>query len=315
MNRFIRYFNQNRVKIIIAILIVAFIIILVQAINNILKEMQTEEEPTEPVIQDSSRPVESVITREELTEETTDNNLNIISQFVELGNAQKYEDAYNMLSQDCKDAVYNTLESFVTNYCNRVFINNMTYNLELWYNTHNAYTYKILYFENNILSTGNINPTSNIEDYITVIESEDGYKLNINNFIKKEKINKLQNVEGTEITITINDRYIYRNYERYTITVKNNTDKTILISEGTNGNDICLVDSNGVEYDSIINEVSLANLELSPGVERILGIRFYKMYNLYRTINSISFKNIILDKDDFEQNAENTQKININIDI
>ena len=315
MNRFIRYFNQNRVRIIIAILIVAFIIILIQAINNILKQSQTEEELTEPVIQDSSRPVESVITGEELTEETTDNNLNIISQFVELGNAQKYEDAYNMLSQDCKDAVYNTLESFVTNYCNRVFINNMTYNLELWYNTHNAYTYKILYFENNILSTGNINTTSNIEDYITVIESEDGYKLNINNFIKKEKINKLQNVEGTEITITINDRYIYRNYERYTITVKNNTDKTILISEGTNGNDICLVDSNGVEYDSIINEVSLANLELSPGVERILGIRFYKMYNLYRTINSISFKNIILDKDDFEQNAENTQKININIDI
>lgn len=315
MNRFIRYFNQNRVKIIIAILIVAFIIILVQAINNILKEMQTEEEPTEPVIQDSSRPVESVITGEELTEETTDNNLNTISQFVEFCNNQEYENAYNLLSQDCKDAVYNTLESFVTNYCNRVFINNMTYNLELWYNTHNAYTYKILYFENNILSTGNINPTSNIEDYITVIESEDGYKLNINNFIKKEKINKLQNVEGTEITITINDRYIYRNYERYTITVRNNTDKTILLSEGTNGNDICLVDSNEVEYDSIINEVSLANLELTSGVERTLDIRFYKMYNLYRTINSISFKNIILDKDTFEQDAENTQKVNINIDI
>ena len=121
MNRFIRYFNQNRVKIIIAILIVAFIIILVQAINNILKEMQTEEEPTEPVIQDSSRPVESVITGEELTEKTTDNNLNIISQFVEFCNNQEYENAYNLLSQDCKDAVYSTLDSFVTNYCNKVF--------------------------------------------------------------------------------------------------------------------------------------------------------------------------------------------------
>ncbi len=315
MNRFIRYFNQNRVKIIIAILIVAFIIILIQAINNILKQSQTEEELTEPVIQDSSRPVESVITGEELTEETTDNNLNTISHFVEFCNAKEYENAYNMLSQDCKDAVYNTLESFVTNYCNRVFINNMTYNLELWYNTHNAYTYKILYFENNILSTGNINPTNNIEDFITVTESEDGYKLNINNFIERETINKSQNIEGTEITITINDRYIYRSYERYTITVRNNTDKTILLSEGTNGNDICLVDSNEVEYDSIINEVSLANLELTPGVERTLDIRFYKMYNLYRTINSISFKNIILDKDTFEQDAENTQKVNINIDI
>lgn len=315
MNRFIRYFNQNRVKIIIAILIVAFIIILVQAINNILKEMQTEEEPTEPVIQDSSRPVESVITGEELTEKTTDNNLNIISQFVEFCNNQEYENAYNLLSQDCKDAVYSTLDSFVTNYCNKVFTTNMSYNLELWYNASNAYTYRILYFENNILSTGNINPTNNTEDYITVTESEDGYKLNINNFIERETINKSQNIEGTEITITINDRYIYRNYERYTITVRNNTDKTILLSEGTSGNDICLVDSNGVEYDSIINEVSLANLELTPGVERTLDIRFYKMYNLYRAINSISFKNIILDMDAFEQDAGNTQKVNINIDI
>ena len=315
MNRFIRYFNQNRVKIIIAILIVAFIIILIQAINNILKEMQTEEEPTEPVIQDSSRPVESVITGEELTEETTDNNLNVIGQFVGFCNNQEYENAYNLLSQDCKDAVYSTLNSFVTDYCNKVFTTNMSYNLELWYNASNAYTYRILYFENNILSTGNINPTNNIEDFITVTESEDGYKLNINNFIERETINKSQNIEGTEITITINDRYIYRSYERYTITVRNNTDKTILLSEGTNGNDICLVDSNEVEYDSIINEVSLANLELTPGVERTLDIRFYKMYNLYRTINSISFKNIILDKNTFEQDAENTQRLNINIDI
>ena len=219
------------------------------------------------------------------------------------------------MSQDCKDAVYSTLDSFVTNYCNKVFTTNMSYNLELWYNASNAYTYRILYFENNILSTGNINPTNNTEDYITVTESEDGYKLNINNFIERETINKSQNIEGTEITITINDRYIYRNYERYTITVRNNTDKTILLSEGTSGNDICLVDSNGVEYDSIINEVSLANLELTPGVERTLDIRFYKMYNLYRAINSISFKNIILDMDAFEQDAGNTQKVNINIDI
>ena len=315
MNRFIRYFNQNRVKIIIAILIVAFIIILIQAINHILKQSQTEEELTESVIQDSSRPVQSVITGEELTEETTDNNLNVIGQFVGFCNNQEYENAYNLLSQDCKDAVYSTLNSFVTDYCNKVFTTNMSYNLELWYNASNAYTYRILYFENNILSTGNINPTNNIEDFITVTESEDGYKLNINNFIERETINKSQNIEGTEITITINDRYIYRSYERYTITVRNNTDKTILLSEGTNGNDICLVDSNEVEYDSIINEVSLANLELTPGVERTLDIRFYKMYNLYRTINSISFKNIILDKNTFEQDAENTQRLNINIDI
>ena len=101
----------------------------------------------------------------------------------------------------------------------------------------------------------------------------------------------------------------------YNITIKNKTDKTILLSEGIDGNDICLIDSNEVEYDSILNEIPLVNLELKPGMEKTIDIRFYKMYNLYRTIESINFKNIIADKDSYDINKENANKVNISIDI
>ena len=70
-----------------------------------------------------------------------------------------------------------------------------------------------------------------------------------------------------------------------------------------------------MEYNSILNEVPLINLELEPGISKTIEIRFNKMYNLYRTIDHMSFKNIILDKQAYEQNAENASKISINIDI
>src|SRR5699024_659575 len=110
MNRFIRYFNQNRVRIIIAILIVAFIIILIQALNYILRQSRTDVNYENSVIEDTSRPSESVITGESLPEETTDNNMNIINQFVDYCNNRDYENAYNLLSQDCKDQLFSTVD-------------------------------------------------------------------------------------------------------------------------------------------------------------------------------------------------------------
>lgn len=313
MNRFIRYWNQNRIKIIITILIIAFIIILIQVINNILKQVQSEIPISNTVIKDTSIPDESVITGEKLPEEKTESNVNIIEEFVNYSNKKEYEKAYNLLSQECKDELYSTLDDFIVNYCNKIFYTEKTYNLELWQYTTNAYTYKIIYTENNILSTGNINSGNNIEDYITIVESSNGCKLNLNKLIEKKVINKTIEQDGIQISII--ERTIYNDYEKYKITFKNNTNNTILLNEGTNGNDICLIDKNETEYDSIINEIPLINLELKPGIQKTLEIRFYKMYNLYRTINNINFRNIILDKESYSKDKNNARKISISIDI
>ena len=313
MNKLIRYWNQNRLKIIITGIIIVFIIILIQTINAILKNTRLEENEKKETIVDTSRPSESVITGEKLPEETTDSNVETIKQFVDLCNEKDYQSAYNLLTEDCKNELYNTLDIFIENYCNKVFNIEKTYNLELWQYSTNTYTYRITYIENNMLATGEINSNNNIEDYITIVENTDGNKLNINGFIEKRNVNKMQEQNG--IKITINDRFMYREYEKYNITIKNNTDKTILISEKINSNDICLIDSNEIEYDSMLNEVPSVNLELQPGTEKKMDIRFYKMYNLYRTIESIKFKNIITDKDSYDINKENVSKVNISIDV
>ena len=313
MNKLIRYWNQNRLKIIIIGIIIVFIIILIQTINGILESANTDSNTANAVIKDTSIPSESVITGEKLPEETTNTNVNIIKEFVDYANKKDYQSAYNLLTEECKNELYSTVDLFIQNYCNKIFNTEKTYKLELWQYTTNTYTYKITYTENNILETGNINSNNNVEDYITVIENSEGSKLNINNFIEKRNINKTQEQEG--IQITVNNRYMYTNYEKYSITIKNNTDKNILLSDGLNGNDICLIDNNDTEYDSILNEIPLINLEINAGMQKTIEVRFYKMYNLYRTIRYINFKNIITDKESYQINSNNVSNINMRIDI
>ena len=314
MNRFIRYFNQNRVKVVIIILIIAFIIFLIYTINNILGRVNDNIEYEESnVIVDSSRPTESVISGEKIPEETTNYNVEIIEQFVNYCNTKNYQEAYNLLTEDCKEEVFTTLESFISDYCNNIFNTEKTYQLELWYYSSNSYTYRILYEENNILQTGNIGSGNNIEDYITIETYGEGSKLNINAFIEKLDINESLNREGIEILI--NTRARYRSLEEYNITIANTTDKTIMVSEGLNANDICLIDNNDTEYNIVLSEIPTSYLELTPGERRTMDIRFYKMYNPYRRIEQMEFKNIILDKDLYNQTKNEDLIINMKIDI
>ena len=154
---------------------------------------------------------------------------------------------------------------------------------------------------------------ANVFNY-KVINENGEIRLNINSFIGKETIDKSQTSDKANITIKINDRYIYKDYEKYNITVTNNTNKSIKLCEGIDSNEICVVDTNEVEYNSILNEIPLINLELAPGMEKTIDIKFYKMYNLYRTIEKISFKRIILNPtSDIQKNNLETISIEVNI--
>ena len=84
-----------------------------------------------------------------------------------------------------------------------------------------SYTYKVTYYEDDLLATGGTTTNKNFEDYITIINQNGERKLNINNFIKKQEINKTQATEA--IQITIKNKRVYRSYEQYRILIKNNT--------------------------------------------------------------------------------------------
>lgn len=313
MNRFIRYWNQNRKKIIMAIVIVAFAIIITKIINHILGQQLLEgPAKSNTIIEDSSIPTQSVITGETLPYEITNENIDIIKQFIDLCNDGKYQEAYSLLSNDCKSELFSTVNEFKINYFDKVFDTEKIYELELWYSNLGNYTYRIIYYENNILATGEISNSGNIEDYITITMDDLERKINISGFISKETIDKSASISGLEIVV--NSKLTFSSYERYNITIKNNTDKTIILSDGTNGNDICLVDENEVEYDSILNEISLSDLQISSDSIKTINIRFNKLYGENRKIEQMLFKNIVLNADDID-NSENISSIELKIFI
>lgn len=307
MNKLLRYWNQNKQKILITLAVIAFAIIFIKITNAIVKKQNLNENNNKTntsKIQDVKKPNQSTITGQEVPEQTTEQNTNIIKKFVDYCNNNQIQEAYELLSDEEKKEFANNVNLFANNYCSKIFKIKKTYNLELIAREANVYIYKITYYEDNLLSTGGQTTTNNTEDYITIINQNGENKLNINGFIKSSNINKSQNTSN--IQIIVNSKKTYRSYEIYNITIKNNTQNTIKISEGIESKDICLIDQNNTQYPSMINEIPIHLLSLKIGQQTTLDIRFNKMYDIYRTIQKIQFSNIKL-------NEQNSTKILINI--
>jgi len=315
VNSLLRYWNQNRKKIILTVAIIALLIISIQTINSILRiNRERNGQNIQNDMADERRPIQSVITGEKVSEEKTNENVTVIEEFVKYCNQNEFEKAYQLLTDECKEEFNNDVNLFINNYCKLIFNTRKGYNLDLWINKRNNYTYKIKYYEDNILATGGTNLDKNFEDYITITEKNNKSKISVNGFVSNDKLNCSQEVNG--VKITVDNRRIYKDYEKHIITVKNNTSKTIMITERKDDNDICLIDTNNVEYPSFSTEIPFFNLSLMPGEEKQISIKFNKIYSLYRTIEKIEFKNIILDKEMLEANSdENIEKIKITIEI
>lgn len=312
MRNFIRYWNRNRKKIIIVIAIIAFIFILIRILDGYYKNKSINS--SSPVI-DMTKPIQSVITGQKVDEEVTDKNMNCIDQFINYENNKEYEKAYSLLTDDCKEEYSNDVNTFINNYCKKVFATKKTYNLELWFSNGDAYTYKIKMYEENMLATGEGNLDKNIEDYITIVKGKDEDKISINGFIRKNNINKSKEVNNIEILIR--SKKVYKDYETYNITIRNKTSKDILIGDRKNNKDICLIDKDNIQYSAFLNELSTDSLLLKSGYEKNISINFNKIYDQNRVISKIKFKNIILDSEKYLNNKNNekidTLEIGVNL--
>ena len=176
--------------------------------------------------------------------------------------------------------------------------------MELWLNNASSYTYQVKFFEDNLLATGGTSINSNIEDYITVVNENGESKINVNGLISSQTVN--QTASNSNIEITIHSRTIYKNYESYNISIKNNTQNNVTLSDGSNSNDITLLDENNIAYGSFINEIPINLLSLKPGQQINIDIGFNKIYDTYRNIEQMQFNNLSI---------ENQGIITITIDI
>ncbi len=301
MYRFIRFFNQNRGTIIKVILIIVFILVLIQLLNLYSK---TRNSNNKNVISDEKSNVlsennalvsdESLISGGKISEKVLSQSTGLIEKFINYCIDGNVESAYNLLTDECKEEVFPTIEDFYNIYYSSIFDGSKkNYTIENWYG--NIYRVRIT---NDILSTGNLDEGNASQDYITVVSD----KININSYIERKEINKT--TTNTNVDINIVSRDTYMDYEIYTISVTNNSDKKISIDSGNNPKSIYLLDEKDMKYYFYNNEMVSSNFIIPSGYKKTFKIKFANSYSSSRKIRSLVFSNFILNYDEYKEKED-----------
>lgn len=278
-NKLFRKYNQNIRTIWVVIIFIALFFILLQTIFSVIRSMRRAEQEQELnnyyQSQSNSETNNTVSSNVENKVEVPENvaitssSESIINQFVKLCNENKLNEAYDIISQDCKEVLYPTINDFKNNYYDKIFdkpksarIENSMYEGEI---------YKVTYMTD-LLSNGGYSDETTFEDYIYVTREDDEPKISLNKFIYIQDINKT--ASSNEISINILKKRVFIDYEEYQIQISNNTNNEIYITPDERK--IYLLDENDIEYTSNIDEFQTNATLIKPNESKIFDLTFYK---------------------------------------
>ena len=317
MHNLRRFINQNRIQILIAVLFVAFIFMGIKFANNYYEEERIKrQEEISVVVNKTEEEVKqekssySVMTGEKVSTDKTADETTVINDFVKYCNMGDYENAYNMLSLDCKEVVFPKLEYFINNYYKSMFKEQKSIDLQAWFKSNNGNTYKVT-FIGDALSTGKLSDLQ-IEDYYTVVLENGVRKLNINSYIRRVKYNS--DAELTDINIKPIYKDIFLDYEIYELEVINNTSKIIMLDTLSNSNSMYLTGtSSNAKYTAFSNEISANELKVNPSETKTIRIKFNKLYNTNVTVNAMNFTDFVKDYELYVQSNTKRETLSIKI--
>lgn len=312
MNSIIGFYNKNRHAIWITIVVIILIFGVIKTLNSSFKNNTKDNgSSTNNSTTTYNNKNYSIISGTDVPKEVTDESTNIIDSFIKFCNEKDISSAYSLLSNDCKETLYPTEEEFRNNYVDKIFTSYRLYDKRAWINTDSSYTYSIKITED-LLSTGGNKSDMGIQDYYTLVKENGEYKLNINNYIGKEEINKANKESGIEIYVV--EKKSYMDYETYILKIKNNTQNDIILDSKKNTRTVYLKDKNDQNYVAFLNELSIDDLTIKSGMMQTVSIKFNKAYNPQKVVKSINFTNIVLNYQEYLNN-ENNQFAQIEIEI
>lgn len=247
-------------------------------------------------------PTKTIISGKDINKETYQKEENLVKTFVDYCNNKQIQEAYNLLTEECKEKIYPNIETFEKNYYDVIFNQYRECNLQSWVSSGNYNTYKVTFIED-IMSTGNYNNVKKFEDYITIVTKDDEQKININNYIKSEEISKTTKTDELEIEVKSVDTYM--NSVKYYLKITNITEKDILLDTLRNKT-IKLVGTNGAEYALDDTNLFSSNLIIyKESKNKEVELKFTKQYGSDVIGESIEFKNIITNYDEYLKDNNN----------
>ena len=298
MWKLFRFINRNLTKIIVVIIILVFALSLIQIINyqagnrTVANNKKIEENQAikNSVTNTYENQSESMVSQGDLKFEEEQQLGGTLDSFLQSCINGNYEQAYNLLSNDCKEVLYPSLDLFVQQYCSK-YAGNKQYSFQSW-TSQNSYIYYVKIFDNMLLTGKNYD--SYLEEYISLIpdeENENSYKLNVNGFLGSADINKTS--QRNNIRITVEKSYVFMNNQKFTIKVENLSDKPILLDTRNSNGTVCVVDSNRVEFDALLYENQDDDFVIDANKYKIIDINFSNNYRDNVSIDKMIFKDIV----------------------
>ena len=288
-----KYYNQNKLKVWAIILAVVLGWLMLQVVNNALKEANEQEntsnEETTSNVVSYSNESKAIISDGSVSSKYSDDLAEIINQFYTYCVEHNPQRAYEMLTDDTKRVLYQTQELFEDLYYNSKFEGNKQFSFQAWSIVNDTYIYQVRIYDN-MLTTGQTDDNY-IEDFVSIVPDGGSYKLNISSYIGTETINKKEENEILSVEVGTVDKYL--DYETYTFRIKNKTDKSILLDTRRKTDTCYVVDQLGNKFEAFLYENNEEDLEFSPQESKTITIRFNDAYRESLEIQTIHFDDIV----------------------
>lgn len=319
MNNFISWYNQNRRKfwtVIITVIVISMI--LWRLINTLgfsrttslnVEKKQVDTNTLNTVSLTSEK---SAITGARTT--ISQDEVNLIDQFFSYCNSGKIQEAYNLISDDCKNEMYSEIKIFQKAYFNPIFGNgkrNIT--IENW--TGKIY---LVILNEDFLATGRYSNDNTLQDYVTVVKDNEGnLKLNINNYVGRTIYEKTSSAKNLEIKLLRKDTYM--DYETYTFEIKNNSNYTTLLGDIQDEENVSyLVDKNDLKYNAYVHELVEPQMEILGKQIKNITIKYFSEYSSTKHLKALVFPKIYLNYElynNFENKNNYSDYANITFEL
>lgn len=199
---------------------------------------------------------------------------NTIDTYFNYCNNKEYKKAYDMLTKDCQDYLYNGSISDFIEYVDTIFQTKKIYNLQNYSNVNDVYIYNIRILDD-IMSTGTTGGYDTYQEKIAIIKENGVMKLSNQGYISKKVYNNIVG-EDNYIKVKVQSKNMSYTREEYQIEVYNKTNGYILLGNGMKENEITLnlTDQSRSALDLINN-----NIVIEPNGTRTYYLLFDKFYD------------------------------------
>lgn len=235
----------------------------------------------------------------------------VIQRYFDYCKSHDYTSAYNLLTTDCKEFLYNNNIAIFQDYISSIVDETKTYYIQNYSNADDVYIYD-LHILDDIEITGGTGGYSEHKEKIAIKKENSEFKISNQGYIGKKSVEVSEEDENMKIRVVSKD--ISYQKEAYNLSITNKTDKFILISDGTYTDSVTL--NLGDQKRNATNTASTTFL-ITPNTTKNLSFVFDKFADDEKKPTELNLNDVrIYDTYNTSLSAQDASKLySINISL